>query len=349
MTMQSEKTNRQWLLARRPSGQLSHKDFEYAESPVPSAPLNVGEVRIRNLAFRCTPTMRNWMEPPGNSLHPSMSLGEPVRSAAAGYIVESANPAFKIGDRVQTPSRWQDYSTLNETSLALATKIAPGTSYLDALGRYGLNPLTAYFGLLMVGQPKSGETLVVSAAAGSTGSIAAQIGKLKGMKVIGIAGGAKKCAWLANELGIDAIDYKGEDLAKRLAELAPNGIDIFYDNVGGEVLQAAVNNMARFGRIVLCGQISAYDSSKQPEGPRNMMRLIYGSVRMQGFLCPNYEHLYAEAVEDLRAWTQSGKLIHREQILSGFESLPEAFLSLFAGSNEGTVLVKIDESAADLP
>lgn len=287
------------------------------------------------------------MEAPGNSLYPSMPLGKPVMASAAGRIIESANANFRVGDRVLARSGWQDYATLTATDIDRATKIPIGMSYLDALGRYGLNSLTAYFGLLMVGQPQPGESLVVSAAAGSTGSVAAQIGKIKGMNVIGIAGGSEKCRWLLRECRIDAaIDYQSDDVAERLKCLLPEGINVYYDNVGGEILQAAVDNMAHFGRIVLCGQIASYDADKQPDGLRNMMRLIYGSIRMQGFLCPNYQDRFAEAIQDLRRWTNEGKIVHREHIHTGFEVLPRAFMSLFDGSNQGTVLVQVDGEGA---
>ncbi|WP_354116578.1 MULTISPECIES: NADP-dependent oxidoreductase [unclassified Bradyrhizobium] len=346
--MSTEAINRQWILTGPPHDRLTLDNFGYRESSIPDLPLRDGQVRIRNVAFRCAPTMRNWMEEGGNGGYPSMPVGEPVIGPTAGLVLESANSDFRVGDRLQVLSSWQDYAVLTAAELGSATKIPIGTTYLDALGRYGLNPLTAYFGLLRVGEPKPGETLVVSAAAGSTGSIVAQIGKIKGMRVIGIAGGVAKCDWLHRECRVDAtIDYKTESVARRLEILAPGGIDIYYDNVGGEILQAAVNNMAHFGRIVLCGQISTYDTGKQPEGPRNMMRLIYRSIRMQGFLCSQFQHLFAEAIEDLRGWTQNGKLVHREHTHTGFELLPIAFLSLLDGTNEGTVLVETDKGAID--
>jgi NADPH-dependent curcumin reductase CurA len=336
--------NRQWLLKARPQKNLRIEDFEYREQPLPSAPLAEGEVRVRNAVFLCAPTMRNWMDPPGNSLYPSIPLGNPVMAPAVGRVVASASPDFAVGDRVYTMSSWQDYSTVAANAWRRPTKVAEGITFVEAMGRYGLNPLTAYFGLLEVGQPQSGETLVVSGAAGSTGSTVAQIGKIKGMRVIGIAGGPAKCAWLTGECGIDAaIDYKSENVAKRLAELCPAGINVFFDNVGGEILQAAIDNMAPQGRIVLCGQISSYDSDKQPEGPRNMMRLVYGSIRMQGFLCGDFAARFPEGVAALRAWTAAGRISYREDLHTGFENLPRAFKTLFSGENQGTLLVRIND------
>lgn len=340
--------NRQWLLRARPRGHLRLEDFEYCEVPVPDAPLTEGEVRVRNVAFLCAPTMRNWMDPPGNSFYPSIPLGQPVMAPAVCRVVASASPDFAVGDRVLALSTWQDYATLATTTVRQPTKIPDGIRYVDAIGRYGLNPLTAYFGLLEVGQPREGETLLVSGAAGSTGSTVAQIGKIKGLRVIGIAGGADKCAWLTGACGIDAaIDYKAENVAQRIAELCPNGINVFFDNVGGDILQAAVNNMAPLGRIVLCGQISSYDGDQQPEGPRNMMRLIYGSIRMQGFLCGNYAAQFGEGIAALKSWTEAGRLIHREDLHIGFEKLPTVFSKLFVGANQGTLMVQIaDEGQA---
>ena len=341
--------NRQWLLSRRPAGVLRHTDFEFRVDDASPRELRDGEVRFRSMVFRCSPTMRNWMAPAAASLYPSMQVGQPVMGPSAGIVVESANPSWKVGERWQEVNAgWQDVSVLTADAFKFARRIPDGTSYLDSMGRYGLNAMTAYFGLLEVGRPHAGETLVVSAAAGSTGSVAAQVGKIKGMTVIGIAGGEEKTRWLTETGGLDAaIDYKNEDVDARLSDLAPEGIDIYYDNVGGTVLQAAVNHMARFGRIVLCGQIAEYDGAREAPG-LNMMRLVYGSVRMEGFLFGNYAHRAAEATAALREWTNSGLLHHREHVHERFEDLPAAMISLFDGSNEGTVLVRAHATADSL-
>lgn len=347
MTEASE-TNRQWRLKRRPQGKLSVEDFDYREVQKPDpAGLKSDELLLQNVVFLCAPTMRNWMEPPGNGLYPSTALDAPVMALAAARVVASTDPKYPPGTRVFAMSSWQDYQVMPTNAGLPLSPIAEGLSFIDGLGRYGLNPLTAYFGLLDVGQPKAGETLVVSGAAGSTGSAAAQIGKIQGLHVVGIAGGKAKCDWLTTECGIDAaIDYKSEDVAARLADLCPQGINVFFDNVGGDILQAAVNNMAPFGRVVLCGQISSYNDDAPAEGPRNMMRLVYGSIRMQGFLCGSYSDRFGEGVANLKAWTEKGQLIHREDVRSGFEDLPQHFGALFDGSNNGTLLVTIDQSAS---
>ena len=341
-------TNRQWLLTRRPEGQVQPGDFTYreVEAPDPDA-LAEGEILIKNLAFLCAPTMRNWMDPPGNSLYPSMPLDAPVMATAAAQVVASRSPDWPVGTRVFTISGWQDYQVVTPEAAMRLSPLAPDISAVDGLGRFGLNPLTAYFGLLDVGQPKAGETLVVSGAAGSTGSTVVQIGKIKGMRVVGIAGGRTKCDWLVNDCGADAVvDYKSEDVAARLAELCPDGIDVFYDNVGGEILQAAINNMAPFGRIVLCGQISSYDGGPQPEGAAQHDAPGLRQHPHAGlFVRQTTRRASPEGVAALRGWAGEGRLIHREDLREGFENLPTAFMSLFDGSNTGTLLVVVDDAA----
>ena len=335
--------NRQWLLRRRPSGAAVRDDFEYRETALGDPPLLAGQILLRNEVLLCAPTMRNWMDPPGNSLYPSIPLGEPVLAPSAGTVIASAHPDFAPGARVTTLGSWQDYEVID--GAARAIRAIPATvSTIDAMGRFGLNPLTGYFGMLRVGQPVAGATVVVSGAAGSTGSTAAQVARIVGCRVIGIAGGRDKCDWLVNACAIDAaIDYKSEHVEQRLAELCPAGIDVFYDNVGGDILQAAVENMARHGRIVLCGQIAGYNDSRPPEGPRNMMRLIYGSIRMQGFLMGDYAAEVPDALRQLEAWAKAGLIEYREDVRRGFDQIPSTFGALFDGSNRGTLLASIAE------
>lgn len=335
--------NRQWLLRRRPSGAAVRDDFEYRESALGQPALLPGQILLRNEVFLCAPTMRNWMDPPSNSLYPSIALGDPVLAPSAGTVLASAHPDFAPGARVTTLGSWQDYEVIDGGARAIRA-IPDTVSTIDAMGRFGLNPLTGYFGMLRVGQPVAGETVVVSGAAGSTGSTAAQVARIVGCRVIGIAGGREKCDWLINECAIDAaIDYKSEDVERRLAELCLGGIDVFYDNVGGAILQAAVENMARRGRIVLCGQIASYNDGNSPEGPRNMMRLIYGSIRMQGFLMGDYAAETPAALHELEAWAKAGLLKHLEDVRRGFDRIPSTFGALFDGSNRGTLLASIAE------
>ena len=341
--------NRQWVLASRPSGKVCPDNFEYRELAQASRELNDNEILVRNVVFLCAPTMRNWIDPPGNSLYPSIPIGAPIMAPAVGRVISSKIDGIESGARVFGLSSWQDHAIMTANAMRRPTLLPDGITFLEGIGRYGLNPMTAYFGLLDVGKPNAGETLVVSGAAGSTGSTVAQIGKIKGLKVVGIAGGSSKCEWLTRDCGIDAaIDYRSENVTERLNTLCPQGIDVFFDNVGGEILQAAVDNMAPFGRIVLCGQISSYDNDGAAVGPHNMMRLIYGSIRMQGFLAGSYAARFGEAVAALRQWHEAGRIVYREDLHHGFDKLPTAFTTLFDGSNTGTLLVQVDDSAAEI-
>ncbi|MFO7550759.1 MAG: NADP-dependent oxidoreductase [Haliea sp.] len=335
--------NRQWRLARRPRGKAKREDFEYVETEYTASPLSEGEVAVNNRAFLCAPTIRNWMDPPGNSLYPSIELGQVIMGPASGVIVASRHPDFSPGDRVATISSWQDYAVVDPAQSM--TRVLPeGHGYLEAVGVFGLNSLTGYFGIRDVGAIRRGDQVLVSGAAGSAGSVAAQVAKLGGCRVVGIAGGAEKCRWLLRDCGLEAvIDYKSEDVRERIGDLFPDGINVFFDNVGGDTLQAAVDNMAAFGRIVLCGQIASYNENAVPEGPRNMMRLIYGGIRMQGFLVGHFSTRFDEALRDLTEWERSGRLAHREDIRRGFASIPDVFNSLFDGSNTGTLIVDIED------
>lgn len=335
--------NRQWRLARRPSGNAVPKDFEYVETDYTMASPGDGEIVVNNRAFLCAPTIRNWMDPPGNSLYPSIDLGQVIMGPASGVVVASGHPAFSRGDRVATISSWQDYAVIRpEQSM---TRVLPdGHDFIEAVGVFGLNSLTGYFGIREIGAIQPGDQVLVSGAAGSAGSVAAQVARLGGCRVAGIAGGAEKCRWLLQDCGLDeVIDYKSEDVRARIGELFPDGINVFFDNVGGDILQAAVDNMAEFGRIVLCGQIASYNDNAAPEGPRNMMRLVYGGIRMQGFLVGHFAEQFDEALRDLTEWERGGQLAHREDVRSGFASIPSAFNSLFDGSNTGTLIVDMDD------
>lgn len=331
--------NRQWRLARRPVGISQPEDFEFvANGAMPEEP-GEGEILVNNRAFLCAPTIRNWMDPPSNSLYPSIGLGEVILGPVSGVVEASAHPGFAPGDRVATISSWQDYSIIvPEESM---TRVIPDEhTLIEAVGVFGLNSLTGYFGIREAGAIQSGESVLVSGAAGSAGSVAAQVARLGGCRVVGIAGGPEKCRWLTEECKLDAvIDYRSEDVRDRIADLFPEGINVFFDNVGGDILQSAVDHMAPFGRIVLCGQISSYNDGDHPEGPRNMMRLIYGGIRMEGFLVGHFEARHNEALTDLTRWQRSGQLRHREDVRPGFEQLPTAFNALFDGSNNGTLIV----------
>lgn len=340
-------TNREWILSKRPSGPAKPEDFEFRESAVPDAhSLAPGQILVHHSVFLHAPTMRNWMDAPGNNYYPSVDVGAPMLATSAGEVIASMDDRFPAGTRVTTIGFWQDYSVIDATVMPVRP-VRDDMTLVEAMGPVGMNALTAYMGMIKVGQPRSGETVVVSGAAGSTGSVAGQIARILGCRVIGIAGSPDKCNYLTADLGFDAaIDYRTEDVASRMKELAPTGIDVFFDNVGGTILQAAVENIAKFGRIVLCGQISGYDGSTPIPGPSNMMRLVYGSVRMQGFLLGDYEVDIPAARDQLWEWVNSGQLRHREDLRHGFENLPGTFGDLSRGANEGTLLVVTDEEQA---
>ena len=338
--------NRQWLLARRPGGHIVPEDFEYREQAMAMPELKPGELLVKSLLFRCTPAMRTWMKET-SQIAPPMAIGKPVTGSSAAQVIASANRDYPVGTVVSASTGWQDYAVIRPPAKADPLFKKPdGISVVDFQGVYGVNSITAYFGLLKVGEPKAGETLVVSGAAGSTGAVAAQIGKIAGCRVIGIAGGAKKCQWLLDDCKLDGvIDYKVESIEDRLKALCPEGVNVFFDNVGGETLDAVIENMARFGRIALCGQISSYDEGNAlAPGPRNMMRVIYWRLKLQGFLAFDYPDQLNKAMADLRQWRERGLWVTRDDIHHGFALLPRTFMRLFDGSNFGTLLVRNDDA-----
>ena len=275
--------NRQWLLARRPDGAIKDSDFDFVETEAPAP--GEGQVLVRNLMLSCDPTQRGWIA--FDTYLPAVRIGEVVRSLGAGRIEASNHPDFAVGDIVSGLVGWQDYVVMNPKGQL--NKLPPGVTLELAMSALGLTGMTAYFGLLEVGRPVSGETVVVSGAAGATGSVVGQIAKIKGCRAIGIAGGPEKCRWLTDEAGFDgAIDYKAENVPARLRELCPKGIDIFFDNVGGDILDAALARLAMRGRIVLCGGIANYNATEPPPGPKNYLNLVVQRGRMEGFLMLDY-------------------------------------------------------------
>lgn len=340
----SNRMNGQWRLKSRPVGMVKESDFEYVEVPVPE--LGDKEFLIRNLYLAFEPAMRGWLNDV-KSYVPPVQIGEVMRASAVGQVVESNNPEFSPGDFV-TSNGWQEFNVTSgeQGMMGRVSKIQediPPQLMLSALGATGL---TAYFGMLDVGKPEEGDLVVVSGAAGATGSVAGQLAKIKGAgKVVGIAGGETKCRWLIDEFGFDAaIDYKSENVMKRLQAECPDGIDVFFDNVGGDILDDALLNMAQNGRIVLCGGISSYNSEELPPGPKNYMQLVIRRCRMEGFIVIDYLHRAAEAIQALSGWIRSGQLKHAEDIQEGFENTPATFLRLFEGKNLGKQLLRIAEA-----
>jgi hypothetical protein len=334
----TERINRQWLVARRPRGLVSAEDFRWAEAPVPEPA--EGEILVRNLYLSCDPTQRGWMA--ADTYLPKVEVGEVMRSFAAGKVVASRDPAFAPGELVYGLFGWQDYAIARRGTLSEPARIPPGTAIETGMSALGLTGITAYFGLLEIGRPKPGETVVVSGAAGATGSIVGQIAKIKGCRVVGIAGGPEKCRHLTDELGFDgAIDYKRERVPKRLIELCPRGIDVFFDNVGGEILDAALARLALRARVVLCGGISGYNEETPPPGPRNLMNLVIQRARMEGFIVIDYLPRFGEGVASLTKWVEEGRIVHQEDVQRGLENAPRTFLRLFRGQNRGKQLLAL--------
>ena len=333
-------TNRQWLLAKRPHGIVTKENFEYTESPIPEP--GDGEVLVRNLLLSFDPTQRGWMEDRESYL-PPVQIGEPMRAGSIGQIIESNNPEFSKGALVQTTGGWQDFLVVAPGQGVMGlSKVPDGVSPELMLSALGVTGLTAYFGLLDLGEPKEGQTVLVSGAAGATGSVAGQIAKIKGCRVVGIAGGPEKCNWLVEEAGFDdVIDYKNENVDARIAETFPNKVDIFFDNVGGDMLEAALNHINMNARVILCGGISSYNATEPVPGPANLMNLVIMRARMEGFIVIDYMHRAAEAVAELMGWIQVGQLKYQVDMQEGFENIPDTLNRLFTGQNLGKQLLKI--------
>jgi NADPH-dependent curcumin reductase CurA len=330
--------NRQWLLAQRPRSVPCSEDFRFHEEPV--SPPAEGELLVRNHYLACEPTQLGWAA--GDTYLPAVAIGEPMRSLGAGEVLASRDPRFVPGQLVQGLLGWQDYATLRADGVYPLLPVDPDVSLEDALSLLGNTGLTAYFGLLEIGRPQTGETVVVSAAAGATGSVVGQIAKILGCRVVGIAGGGEKCRYLLEELGFDAaIDYKRENLMTRLRQTCPNGIDIYFDNVGGRTLEAVLFHLALRGRIVLCGAISSYADPAAVVGPKHYLRLIRQRGRMEGFIVLDFLDRAAEASAALRGWLQSGQLKGRVDVIHGLEHAPAALARLFSGENQGKQLVRL--------
>jgi NADPH-dependent curcumin reductase len=336
-------TNRQFRLAARPVGLPKHSDWNYGEEPVRDP--GPGEVLVKTLYLSLDPAMRGWMNE-GRSYIAPVGIGDVMRAFGAGTVIASGNPAFAVGDHVTGVLGAQEYALISaEASRGLTKldpKLVPLPVYVSALGVTGL---TAYFGLLEVGQPKAGETVVVSGAAGATGMVTGQIAKIKGCRTIGIAGGAEKCNYIVKELGFDAaIDYKAENVIEGLRKHCPQGLNVFFDNVGGDILDAALANLARGARVVICGAISQYNTTTGIKGPSNYLSLLVNSARMEGFVVFNYMARYGEAVREMAGWIKAGKLKSREDIVEGFESFPDTLLKLFRGENIGKLMIKVADA-----
>jgi len=330
-------TNHQFRLAARPVGLPKSTDWNYTEEPVRDP--GPGEVLVKSLYISLDPAMRGWMND-GRSYIEPVKIGDVMRAGVVGRVVASQNPAFAVGDHVMGMLGIQEYSMSDGKGLnKVDTRLAPLPVYLSVLGATGL---TAYFGLLDVGQIKEGETVVISGAAGAVGLVCGQIAKIKGCRAIGIAGGPEKCAFVVKEMGFDAcIDYKNENVAAALRQHCPKGVDVYFDNVGGDILDAVLAQLARKARVVICGAISQYNSTTGIKGPANYLSLLVNNARMEGFVVFNYAARYGEGVKDMAGWMAAGKLKSREDVVEGFKTFPDSLLKLFRGENTGKLLIKV--------
>lgn len=326
-------------LAARPAGLPKPEDWRITDEPA-GTPAD-GEFLVRGEFLSVDPAMRTWMNA-GRSYVPPVEIGEVMRAGGIGRVIDSRHPDFAVDDEVFGTFGVQRYALSDGRDVtAVDTSLAPAPVHLGTLGISGL---TAYFGLLDVGRPQPGQTVVVSGAAGSVGSIAGQIARIHGCRAVGIAGGGDKCRWLVDELGFDAaIDYKAGELRKQLKAHAPNGIDVFFDNVGGASLEAALSRLARGARVVICGAISQYNADGELRGPANYMQLLVARASMTGFVIFDYADRYAEGVAQLENWLRSGELRSREQVIRGdVGDFPEVLLALFRGENTGKLVLALE-------
>jgi NADPH-dependent curcumin reductase CurA len=330
--------NAQCRLAARPVGLPQASDWSYIEEPAPEA--GDGEFRVQVEYLSLDPAMRSWMNA-GRSYVPPVEIGEVMRAAGIGRVIDSRHPDYEVGERLYGVFGVQRYAVSDGSGVTrVDTTLAPAPVHLGVLG---LSGLTAYFGLLDIGRPEPGQTVVVSGAAGSVGSIVGQIARIKGCRAIGIAGGPDKCRWLVEELGFDAaIDYKEGDLRSQLKAGAPDGVDVFFDNVGGEVLDQVLRRLARGARVVISGAVSQYNATEAPRGPANYMQLLVTRSSMTGFVIFDYAARYGEGVTQLAEWLQSGELRSREDIVQGdVDQFPDVLLRLFRGENTGKLVLAL--------
>jgi NADPH-dependent curcumin reductase CurA len=331
--------NHQVRLAARPSGVPRASDWSFTEESVPSP--GPGELVVKISFLSLDPAMRGWMNAGASYIEP-VEIGDVMRAGAVGEVIASEHPDFAVGKHVYGALGVQEYALSDGSGvLEVDPSLAPLPTYLGTLGMTGM---TAYFGLLDVGKMREGDTVVVSGAAGGVGSVTGQIAKLKGAgRVIGIAGGREKCDWLADELGFDAtIDYKAEDVRGALREHAPKGVDVYFDNVGGEILDAVLTRLARGARIVICGAVSQYNSAEGVRGPANYLSLLVTRSSMTGMVVFDYAPRFGAAARELGGWMQEGRLISREHIVDGgVSAFPDALLKLFSGENVGKLVLRV--------
>lgn len=334
------KINRQWRLAVRPTGLIKESDFEWHEEPLPTPGDN--EILVRNIYLSLDPANRGWVREAKSYITP-VAIGKVMRGIAIGVVEQSHHGNFQVGDVVQGMLGWQEYALTDGAGLTQLPR-DPSLPLAAYLGLFGIIGPTAYFGLLEIGKPKAGETLVVSAAAGAVGSLVGQIGKIKGCRVVGVAGTDEKCHWITEELGFDAaINYKTEPVHERLRTHCPNGIDVYFDNVGGEILDAVLSLINVRARITICGLISQYNAVEPVPGPYNFRSILTQRARVEGFIILDHMGRFQEAFEDLGSWLAEGKIQYRVDIIDGLENAPRGINRLFDGTNKGKLIVKVSE------
>jgi NADPH-dependent curcumin reductase CurA len=336
----SGEINHQIRLAARPVGLPKRGDWQFTENPMPV--LRDGEVLVRVLCISLDPAMRGWMNE-GKSYIAPVAVGDVMRAGAVGQVVESKHPKFAAGEYVVGGLGVQEFAALDGAQLTkVDPRLAPLPKFLNTLGMPGM---TAYFGLLDVGEPKEGDTVVVSAASGAVGATVGQIAKIKGCRAVGLAGGAAKCRYVRDDLGFDvAIDYKAEDVRKSLRTHCPNGVNVYFDNVGGDILDIVLAQLARHARVVICGAISQYNNTTAIKGPSNYLSLLVNRARMEGMVVFDYASRYPQAIGDIGGWITAGKLKSREDIVEGLENFPETLLKLFNGENFGKLVLKVADA-----
>ena len=338
----TDKTNHQWCLSSRPAGLTKESDFKWKETELKN--ITDGQLLVRVIYLSIDPTNRGWIRETESYL-PPVQIGEVMRGIAIGVVEESKNTNFVAGDIVQGMLGWQEYFISNGEGLTKLPKDLPVplTAHFGLFGHIGLS---AYFGLLDIGKPKPGETLVVSAAAGAVGSLVGQIGKIMGCRVVGIAGTDEKCQWLTNELGFDAaINYKTESVFRRLKEYCPDGIDVYFDTVGGKILDTVLALIIIKARIVICGLISHYNAEKPVPGPYNYGNILIKRARVEGFIVLDYFDRAEDAITKLAGWFAEGKINYRVDVVDGLKNAPETMNRLFDGSHSGKLIVQVSEES----
>ena len=331
--------NKQLILVKRPEGLPDASTWTLKTNSIPA--ISDGEFLVQQYYVSLDPAMRGWMNDSKSYIEP-IAIGDVMRAGSIGKIIKSNHADFNIGDTVTGWGGVQQYAIGAEKMwYKVDTKLAPMPMYLGTLGMPGM---TAYFGILEVGKIKAGDVVLVSAAAGAVGSIVGQIAKLKGCYVVGIAGGEDKCNYLKNELGFDAtIDYKSEDIFDAVKETCPKGIDVYFDNVGGEILEAALSRLRMHARVVICGAISQYNNLEEVKGPKNYMSLLVNRATMQGMIVMDYAPDYGKAAKDMGQWLMEGKLKSKEDIYEGIENFHKTFMRLFSGDKKGKLVLKVIE------